>query len=297
MFMKKLKNMIDIAIVSYGSKNMIEKNIALLSHSNLINKIYILENSKASASDWNEFNFSGGNICIIISDENLGYGGGVRKLINQVTSSHCLILNPDCRPIEGALEILLSHQFNCNCVLVSGTLLNEFGELDSYFPYVNLLTSKPTQVAADNNKSSFFRVSIFPGAFFLVDVERFKTTDGYSKMFLYFDEMDTVCRLRRNSHIFHLLDFQIGIHSRASTTGDSYDNKTPFTAYWSTRNAITVWAHYYRRYLPAILFFRSMNALKYISIGNSRAAFATIKGISQGLFLTFKLSRGSDRGG
>jgi GT2 family glycosyltransferase len=285
--------MIDIAIVSYGSKNDIKANLALLSNSGLINAIFVLENSKAHASDWESFSVGTVDFHVILSEENLGYGAGVRKLLDQIASSHCLILNPDCRPIEGALEILLQHQSDCNCVLVSGTLLNGLGDLDSYFPYVNLLTSQPTQVGPKKNVNSIFRMSIFPGAFFLVDIERYRNSDGYSKMFLYFDEMDTVCQLSRNNQVFHLLDIPVGIHSRASTTGDSFSKKTPFTAYWSTRNAIVVWEEYFPWYLPSILVFRLMNALRYFFIGNYRASYATLSGICRGLCLTFNCVRRS----
>lgn len=279
--------MIDVAIVSYGSKDMIEKNLEFFRFSKMINSVYILENSKSHASDWETFAMKSLNIHVIISDENLGYGAGVRKLIEQTTSSHCLVLNPDCRPIGGALELLLSHQIDCDCVIVSGTLMNDLAELDSRSPYVNLLTSQPTQVAAEKKVGSSFRFKIFPGAFFLVDIERFRNTYGYSKMFLYFDEMDTVCQLGRSNHIFHVLDNQVGIHSRASTTGDSFNNKASFTAYWSTRNAMVVWKTFFPWYLPTVLISRLINALRYFCIGNFHASYATLRGICTGLCSAF----------
>ena len=122
---------LSIVIVNYKSKHKLEScldSILKVEIKNLRCEIILVENN--SGEDLNNFLTLSPDIKLIVSDQNLGMGGGNNLGIKSAQGEYILILNPDTIIKGDAINILINYLKNNSEVgIVGPKLLNTDGSL------------------------------------------------------------------------------------------------------------------------------------------------------------------------
>jgi GT2 family glycosyltransferase len=154
---------------------------------------------------------------------NLGFARGVNQGLSRVPSDYVLILNPDCRLLSGALDLLAAELAkHPECAIVGPRILNDDGSvqgsargdptlLTGLFGRSTLLTrlfpnssqarrnvrvSETPAVSADS-----LEVDWVSGACMLARSETLKGVGGFDeRYFLYWEDADLCRRLRHNGY-------------------------------------------------------------------------------------------------
>ena len=279
-------------MVSYGSCQDSMPTLKQLILNDLIQEIIILENKKENFQDWSIGNtniqldhevLTHEKLTVYNSDENIGFGPGMRKLFAITKTRYALIINPDCILTKNGFEDLYKHISDCNCAVTSGSLVRPDNHIDAKNPYLNFLNSKSVMEASKEHKN-FFKFSYFTGALALFDVPKLIEAGNYSDFFMYFDEIDTTLKLHRSGYEAHFIDAVVGIHLRGLTTLDGGPNKSIFTAYWASNSAIRFTRKHKPMLLPYVFFFRFLWAVKLFLSGQKMSSVSVLSALRDATF-------------
>jgi GT2 family glycosyltransferase len=264
---------VSVLCVVFGNLQEAIGNLEKLSSLDIIDEILILENS--NVGDVNEnFQLSLHNFPDLVVDKfslytkkrNLGFGPGVQYLIEQAKNEILLVINPDCEPDVEVVPQVSDHISSCTCTVAFGAIQ----EIDSrrlsnqprFFPFLSLFTARELP-----SLLNYFSMPYFLGALFFVKRSEILEAGGYSKYFLYFDELDTTKKLHRSGKVVHFLDVQIGKHVGGTVTKISVDGFNP-RMYYSAYFAVKFYSDYYRSLLVVIILNRILKCFRLLIRGN-----------------------------
>ena len=269
--MSKDKSEITIVMVSYYSKNLIEKPI------NSIDKnvnILVIENSNSKeCKDFLENKYK--NVKVILSEKNLGNGGGINLGLRKVKTKYAFYLDIDTELYEDTLDKLLIASEKINQFTILALFVDKYDYRKNHYFQFN-----------KNEENNFISMRFVPGCALFFNLRELSKIDFYDEnFFLFFEENDIYMRCLKNNHkIFIIMDAKI------SHTGETaVDQKYRFEVELD-RNWHYMWSKFYfykkhyntpiaymrtlNHFFPAIIklcFFRFVNYKKYLKY-KSRAS-------------------------
>ena len=195
--MNNLEKNITFVIVSYLSSHIIEKSIKGI-NSNI--RIIVVENSgNKNVKSYLEKKFC--NVEVIISHENLGFGGGNNLGVSKVKTQYAFILNPDTILGKNCLKVFykalttLKNDF----VILAPNLLNNYGYFSNQ---------------SHNLKKNLLEVEYVKGFAMLINLKKINNKKMFDEnFFLFLEEIDFCKRVKndggkifvvKNSKIQHL---------------------------------------------------------------------------------------------
>ncbi len=210
--------------------NTAEKTIEMVQSAidNNINKkfIIIVDNHSDNAQDKKLLeDYCLGNIKLISTPKNLGYGGALNYAAKNLNTSFLCFCNSDMLFLENPfpeLEKFYKKSPNRGCVGIQqifpdlsfqrsyGRFLS-FKEILSKIFYLNILTPK--------KNSNIKKVEYVDGAFMFISSKKFKEINGFDeKFFFYFEDMDLCKRLVDRGYLNFILPNKKIIHERGYST-------------------------------------------------------------------------------
>lgn len=210
--------------------NTAEKTIEMVQSAidNNINKkfIIIVDNHSDNAQDKKLLeDYCLGNIKLISTPKNLGYGGALNYAAKNLDTDFLCFCNSDMLFLENPfpeLEKFYKKSPNTGCVGIQqifpdlsfqrsyGRFLS-FKEILSKIFYLNILTPKKI--------SNIKKVEYVDGAFMFISSKKFKEINGFDKkFFFYFEDMDLCKRLVDIGYLNFIYPYKKIIHERGFST-------------------------------------------------------------------------------
>lgn len=278
---------VSLVCITYGNLSEALENLADLGNSHFVDEVLILENGDVeNLQKLDSFNlekisfFPFHKLRKYSAEANLGFGPGVQYLLSRAKNETVVVINPDCKPdIVGVFE-LITHLEECTCTVVSGTIY-ENGSIYGYRYFVPFLGKT---FARDLPKMlQKYAIQYFSGALFVMNRTKISQIGGYSKYFLYFDELDTTLKLHRNGFQIHQLDVFSGEHSGGSVANVLLDGFSP-RMYYSSYFACKFYQDYFVILLPNLIVNRLLKMIWLVCCGHITLMkcvfFGTFDGIS-----------------
>jgi GT2 family glycosyltransferase len=197
--MDKLKKNVTFVIVTYLSQNVIHRCIKSIDSQI---KIIIVENSK-NFSIKKDLEKKYSNVKVVISKNNLGYGGGNNLGLKKIKTQYAFIISPDSYLHKNTLPEIKNviNLLDGNFSIIAPNLKKNFG----YF-----LKKKEKKII---NKK-FFQVDYVEGFSMLLNLKKIKFKIFFDeKIFLFLEEIDLCKRIvdsggkiyvASNAKIYHL---------------------------------------------------------------------------------------------
>lgn len=208
---------ISISIVTYNNRRIIKQTIdSIISHikDDFSYILYVIDNNSTDGTV-EEVSGCEGNIVIIRSQENLGFGAGHNTVLDKIDSKYHLIVNPDITIVNsvitdmynymeehsevGLLTPLIKHpdgriQYLCKRnptvtdLFIRLVFPNSFRKRQDYFTMKETGYDKPFEVEYASGCFMFFRTEIF------------KQLKGFDEhIFLYLEDADITRRVNQIS--------------------------------------------------------------------------------------------------
>ena len=241
--MQKDKSEITIVLVSYYSKNLIEKLIKSIDKSVTI---LVIENSNSrECKDFLESKYK--NIKVILSEKNLGNGGGINLGLRQGKTKYAFFLDIDTELCENTLDKLLIASEK----LSQFTILAPFVEKYEY--------KKNDYLQLDENKENNFKPMRFvPGCALFFNLKELSKINYYDEnFFLFFEENDIFMRCLKNRHkIFMVMDAKI-FHTGETSVDQKYQFEVDLNRNWHY-----MWSKFYfykKHYNTPIAYMKTLN--------------------------------------
>lgn len=221
--------------------NTAEKTIEMVQSAidNNINKkfIIVVDNHSDNAQDKKLLeDYCLGNIKLISTPKNLGYGGALNYAAKNLNTSFLCFCNSDMLFLENPfpeLEKFYKESPNRGCVGIQqifpdfsfqrsyGRFLS-FKEILSKIFYLNILTPKKI--------SNIKKVEYVDGAFMFISSKKFKEINGFDKkFFFYFEDMDLCKRLVDVGYLNFIYPNKKIIHERGFSTNKGGSTVSKFS--------------------------------------------------------------------
>ena len=237
------KSEITIVMVSFFSKNLIEKPINSIDQ-NI--KIIVIENSNSKeCKDFLENKYK--NVRVVMSEKNLGNGAGINLGLKLVKTKYAFYLDIDTEFYQGTIEKLL----HVSEQLEQFTILAPFVEKYEY--------KKNHFLRFDEEKGNKLKSMRFvPGCALLFNLIELSKIGFYDEnFFLFFEENDIYMRcLKKNHKIFMLTDAIIS-HTGATSVDQKYRLELELDRNWHY-----MWSKFYfykKHYNTPIAYMRTLN--------------------------------------
>lgn len=209
------KEKIDIIIVSYNTADYIIKAInSIYKETQLVDYNIIIVDNASSDESVSLIKSRYPNICLIESDENLGFACGVNLGVQYSKAEYILLLNPDTLIIEHAIDNLYLFSkakpdngiwggvtFNQDMTLNTHNAWSRLNFSTLFFSALGLskLFSKSCFFNRANygcwHRDSEYEVDIVCGCFFLTTKELWHKLEGFDqRFFMYAEEADYCLR-------------------------------------------------------------------------------------------------------
>jgi N-acetylglucosaminyl-diphospho-decaprenol L-rhamnosyltransferase len=197
-------NEIEAVIVDYKSPDL-PRSIESLLNSNSVTLVHVVDNH--GSLDWVQLEERfGSRIGKHGFTRNAGFGGGVNRALNQVSSEFVLLLNPDARLVSWDLPYTVGLMRSsglwicgpniCDSQGVAERSGGSFQSVSDLLRRVRRLPSQvkvPMQLQPDEVKV----VDWVSGACMLVDVVAVRPLGGFDeRYFLYYEDMDLCARVK-----------------------------------------------------------------------------------------------------
>ena len=218
---------ISVCIVAYNNYEDIKaaiRSMEQFTSSNLIKKVFIVDNGVAISSPSNVENFKSwlekcGDVVYIDAGQNLGFGKGHNTVLNKIDSEYHAIINPDIIFCEDALsEIITWMDRNKDVGMVIPDIRDENGrrqlvyreELTVFDVFIRFFCKRlfPRRVKKntlqENDYSKPFRVPFGQGSFLVIRTELFKKLKGFDEnFFMYVEDADLCKRVNQVSKLMY----------------------------------------------------------------------------------------------
>jgi GT2 family glycosyltransferase len=213
----------------------------------------ILDNASTTES-FNELQLiTDSRVCILQSEQNLGFTGGInfaiRFAINKIPDiKYFFLLNPDafsCPNLLSELTKILASNPNAACVSPKVLYLN--GDPWYSGAHINFAKGKVINNPGNENKNqnSSYEVDVFSGCAVLFDLNKVISAGMLNEdLFMYFDEADFSIKLRKLGYKILYSPRHKILHDVSYTTKNISYLKT----YYMTRNKFMVFNNYMSLY-------------------------------------------------
>ena len=202
------KSEITIVMVSFFSKNLIEKPINSIDQ-NI--KIIVIENSNSKeCKDFLENKYK--NVRVVMSEKNLGNGAGINLGLKLVKTKYAFYLDIDTEFYQGTIEKLL----HVSEQLEQFTILAPFVEKYEY--------KKNHFLRFDEEKGNKLKSMRFvPGCALLFNLIELSKIGFYDEnFFLFFEENDIYMRCLKKDHKIFMLTDAIISHTGTTSVDQKY---------------------------------------------------------------------------
>lgn len=229
---------IGIVILNYNTFNLTKNIIKKCAEMDIFKKIIVVDNnSKEKIPDMLE---EYQNVDIIKLDENLGYARGNNigfKKLDEYGIQYGFLANPDVEFDVNTIKCLVNFLDNNKeyCVISSIRGDNSYEDdalqfwnlpnmaecyLESFYVYRRFNYKKRRIKSVNilkNNKSSFIEVEVVPGAFFAVDLNKFKKVGFLDEhTFLWYEENCLAQKVKKNGYKEAILKEAYYYHNHGS---------------------------------------------------------------------------------
>ena len=262
------KSEITIVMVSFFSKNLIEKPINSIDQ-NI--KIIVIENSNSKeCKDFLESKYK--NVRVVMSEKNLGNGAGINLGLKLVKTKYAFYLDIDTEFYQGTIEKLL----HVSEQLEQFTILAPFVEKYEY--------KKNHFLRFDEEKGNKLKSMRFvPGCALLFNLIELSKIGFYDEnFFLFFEENDIYMRCLKKDHKIFMLTDAIISHTGATSVDQKYRLELELDRNWHYMwskfyfykkhfNFLTAYirtAHHFFSALMKLCFFRFINYRRYLKYKN-----------------------------
>lgn len=189
-----------VVIVTYNHRDTIEACLRTALQNNPLEIIVVDNGSTDGTPEFVEREF--GEIRLIESEENLGYGRGVQRGVDSADGDFLVVMNPDARAAPDAFERLLAPIDTSADVIVNPkTLLTDTGRINTcglIVHFTGLSFVRGYQANPDSYTESE-EVSGFSGVCFAVRKQTYEELGGFDRnIFLYME--DTELSWRATAH-------------------------------------------------------------------------------------------------
>ena len=234
---------ITIIMVSFYSRNLIEKPINSIGSKI---DIIVVENSNSKeCKDFLEEKYK--NVKVILSEQNLGNGGGINLALQQIKTKYAFYLDIDTELYEDTVENLL----------IAAEQLKQFTILA---PFVEKYAYRKNDFLQDNvNKNNKFKAMKFaPGCALFFNLKELIKIGFYDEnFFLFFEENDIYKRCLKNNHkIFLVMDAKI-CHTGETSVDPKYRFEVELNRNWHY-----MWSKFYfykKHYNTPIAYVKTLN--------------------------------------
>ena len=220
------KSEITIVMVSFFSKNLIEKPINSIDQ-NI--KIIVIENSNSKeCKDFLENKYK--NVRVVMSEKNLGNGAGINLGLKLVKTKYAFYLDVDTEIYQGTIEKLL----HVSEQLEQFTILAPFVEKYEY--------KKNHFLRFDEEKGNKLKSMRFvPGCALLFNLIELSKIGFYDEnFFLFFEENDIYMRCHKNNHKIYLIKSAKIIHTGEKSVDKRFDENIELIRNWHL-----MWSKFY----------------------------------------------------
>ena len=262
------KSEITIVMVSFFSKNLIEKPINSIDQ-NI--KIIVIENSNSKeCKDFLENKYK--NVRVVMSEKNLGNGAGINLGLKLVKTKYAFYLDIDTEFYQGTIEKLL----HVSEQLEQFTILAPFVEKYEY--------KKNHFLRFDEEKGNKLKSMRFvPGCALLFNLIELSKIGFYDEnFFLFFEENDIYMRCLKKDHKIFMLTDAIISHTGTTSVDQKYRLELELDRNWHYMwskfyfnkkhfNFLTAYirtVHHFFSALIKLCFFRFINYRRYLKYKN-----------------------------
>jgi len=210
---------ISFVIINYNSCNYVNKLVMSLTEfvRRIKYEVVIYDNNSTEPQQFvcTQFEIDNGNIKVIHSDKNWGFGVGCNNAISYCRGEKIIILNPDLSIGNiDYIRLLEIYKKNIKIGVVTVQQISErMVPVYSFRPFPSILTSlmdlllvnsiyyyfRQRIVTFRTRKYGFAEVDSISGAFILIDRQLFQSIGGFDpRYFMYVEETDLCFRLKKN---------------------------------------------------------------------------------------------------
>lgn len=224
-----MKKKLSVCIVAYYNYDDIKQTIYTLkkhTNSNLIDKIYIVDNSYNKDNNFskeleeflyfiNKYKDIHYNKC----NSNLGFGAGHNYIINEIESEYHAIINPDIIFIEDSLSKIIKFlDENLDVGMCIPRIIDQKGnlqkayrkELTIFDMFIRRFCKEKFKVRMekhtlqDRDYSTSFQVPFAQGSFLVIRTLLYKQVNGFDeKFFMYLEDADLCKRINYISKVVY----------------------------------------------------------------------------------------------
>jgi GT2 family glycosyltransferase len=116
-------NQCDVVIVNFNAGLFLKDAVTSVAHSPAVSHVYIVDNGSTDASIELLDSVRDDRLVTIRNDSNLGFAAGCNIGLARATAESVLLLNPDCRVVDGGIERLVAALRSGDRVGMVGPLL------------------------------------------------------------------------------------------------------------------------------------------------------------------------------
>ena len=193
-----------IGILNYNTKELLLQNIGKCLDSGIPPEQLLVLDNNSSDNSVQAVNQHYPNIRVVVSSQNLGYAGGMNRIVGISESDLAILVTADCFITRDTVDRLLSvletggkiMVVGCRVIdLRSGRIQSEGADIT--YP-LGIPLSRNWQKGGDTPPSeSISDVPYVGGSAMLVDVEKFREIGGFDESyFAYHEEVDLCWRAR-----------------------------------------------------------------------------------------------------
>jgi N-acetylglucosaminyl-diphospho-decaprenol L-rhamnosyltransferase len=277
--------MLDIAVVSYRSRDLLRQCLrSLATHAPTSGaRVHVVDNGSDDGTvEMLRLEFP--DVDVMAMDDNLGFAAGVNRVIRETNGRYLLVLNPDTRFIEPALDFLLDLMESRPEIGIAGCRLERAdGELDhaakrafptplsalGHFTGLGRRNGSPRPLAAYRAPSvESGPVDAVNGAFMLIRREALESVGEFDEGYwMYMEDLDLCYRFAGAGWTTWYEPEVTVVHIKRGSTG-AYRS---FRLDWAFHYGM--YRFYRKHYAPE--FSPTLNALVYTGIGAKFAASVT----------------------
>ena len=207
--MLKDRSDVTVVMVSFHSIKLIAKPIDCIDKEI---KIIVVENSNSKeCKDFLEKKFS--NVTVILSEKNLGNGGGINLGLKQVKTKYAFYLDIDTEIKKDTIKNLLIASTKINNFTILGPLIENYE-----YKKIDYIESN----VAENEEHKPMR--FVPGCAIFFNMEKISQIGFFDEnFFLFFEENDIYMRCLKNNHKIYLIQNAKMIHTGEMSVDKQYD--------------------------------------------------------------------------